>query len=390
MKVFKRFSLGFLAVFLTAYFLAFLLFVVLYLYDPLMFFHKPYFREQSYHNDMRLAARGIIDYAEFDSVILGTSMLENTSAKEAGEKIGTKWVNLSVYGSDFSARKIIFDYMVQHKNIRQIIFSIDLYAMLNGDVEIAGSGVDFKIYSKDFFYLYKKYLNEKFIKCAIKWSKSGECVGLKDLENALKWGLRNQHYFGGFEFWAEDTKEGVLKDYDEFIKNDFTPQSEIKKNFTFKEQQKYLQETIIKMIKENPNVEFHLILPTYSRLFYAFFPLGEKTAHQGRLGEEVFIQSRAILIYLTKELSLYKNARIYGFDTLDYADNIANYKDITHYNVDMNSMHLDAIAQQSHILTPQNIDEYFNTLQDKIKNYDIKPFIKDIKAWHEAYSKKKD
>lgn len=330
---------------------------------------------------MRLAARGIIDYSEFDSVILGTSMLENTSAKQASEKLGGKWVNLSVYASDFSARKIIFDYMVQRKNIRQIIFSIDLYAMLNGDVEIAESGVDFKIYSKDFFYLYKKYLNEKFIKCAIKWSKSGECVGLKDLENALKWGLHNQHYFGGFEFWAEDAKERVLKDYDEFVKNDFIPQSEIKKNFTFKEQRKYLQETIIKMIKENPNVEFHLILPTYSRLFYAFFPLGEKTAHQGRLGEEVFIQSRAILIYLTKELSLYKNARIYGFDTLDYADNIANYKDIIHYNVDMNLMHLDAIAQQKHILTPQNIDEYFSLMQGKIEAYDIKPFIKAIKAW---------
>lgn len=52
-------------------------------------------------------------------------------------------------------------------------------------------------------------------------------------------------------------------------------------------------------------------------------------------------------------------------------------------------MHLDAIAEQSHILTPQNIDEYFNILQDKIKNYDIKPFIKDIKIWHENYLKKK-
>lgn len=53
-------------------------------------------------------------------------------------------------------------------------------------------------------------------------------------------------------------------------------------------------------------------------------------------------------------------------------------------------MHLDAIAKQSHILTPQNIDEYFNILQDKIKNYDIKPFIKDIKIWHENYLKNKN
>lgn len=85
--------------------------------------------------------------------------------------------------------------------------------------------------------------------------------------------------------------------------------------------------------------------------------------------------------WFVRESAKYENAKIYGFDNLDYADNLDNYTDARHYNVDMNSMHLDAIASQKHILTPQNIDEYFNTLQDKIKNYDIKPFIKDIKAW---------
>ena len=47
---------------------------LLWLYDPFMFFHKPYFREQTYMTDLRASARGIIDYAEFDSVILGSSV----------------------------------------------------------------------------------------------------------------------------------------------------------------------------------------------------------------------------------------------------------------------------------------------------------------------------
>jgi hypothetical protein len=51
---------------------------------------------------MRQQAAGIINNYEFDSIILGTSMLENTSAKEAGEKLGGKFMNISLSGSNFT------------------------------------------------------------------------------------------------------------------------------------------------------------------------------------------------------------------------------------------------------------------------------------------------
>lgn len=86
-----------------------------------------------------------------------------------------------------------------------------------------------------------------------------------------------------------------------------------------------------------------------------------------------------MLKWFIKETSQYPNVKIYGFDDLDYVDNIANYKDTSHYNIDMNSMQLDAIKNNTHILTPQNMDSYFNTMEEKIRNYDLKPFIKKAK-----------
>ena len=68
---------------------------------------------------------------------------------------------------------------------------------------------------------------------------------------------------------------------------------------------------------------------------------------------------------------------MYGFNNLSYTDtdDIANYRDFTHYNTDMNSLQLDAIKNKSHILTLENIDMYLNTMQQKIQNYDITPLI---------------
>lgn len=121
---------------------------------------------------------------------------------------------------------------------------------------------------------------------------------------------------------------------------------------------------ILFFIKQNPNTQFELIIPPYSTL-------------QHILIKENFIHSQFALelkwiLQATKD---YPNVRVYGFDNLPYTDDIANYRDFTHYNTDMNSLQLDAIKDKSHILTLENIDMYLNVMHQKIQNYDLAPLI---------------
>ena len=46
----------------------------------------------------------------------------------------------------------------------------------------------------------------------------------------------------------------------------------------------------------------------------------------------------------------------------------------------MNSLHLDSIRGEKHILDSNNIDSYLKTMEDKIKNYDLKPFVEKAKT----------
>lgn len=392
MSVYKRFALIFACFVYIGLPLCFLaLCALLWLYDPFMFFHKPYFREQTYHSDMRIQARGIIDFTDFDSVILGSSMLENTSAKEAGEKLGDKWVNLSLSGSDFSERKIVLDYTLSRKKIRQIIFSVDAYVLLNGDRENSNSWrAGEKLYTQgNFWYRLNKYLDKKIIKCATKWSKNAECIGDKnDLESVTQTIRAEQKYFGGFKHWTQWQKDKTLKVYKGYLQNNHHPKSDENKRLNFKEKQEYLQATLFKMIKENPNIQFHFIYPPYSRVLYALFPF-DKIYHKGRNGKEIFDEIKEILPYVVRETAKFDNAQIYGFDELFYVDEIKNYFDSIHYWLDMNSMQLDAIANGTHILTPENIDEYLQTMENKIKAYDLAPLIREIKEWEKTQNDKK-
>ncbi|MWV61884.1 hypothetical protein DCO58_07180 [Helicobacter saguini] len=70
---------------LLPFVLMYLFFAWLYLYDPLQLFHKPFLRDETFLHDLRSQNRGIIENYDFNSVILGTSMLENTLPKDANE-----------------------------------------------------------------------------------------------------------------------------------------------------------------------------------------------------------------------------------------------------------------------------------------------------------------
>ena len=169
----KKFVLHFIKFFSLCYVALFAIFTLLYIYDPLQFFHKPWFRETTFSRDMRLQNLGIIRHYDFDSVILGTSMVENISAIEANQKLGGKFVNLSMSGSKFNVRAIVLNYLLKTKKVNQIIYSLDLYHQpdLNDEKNTK------PLYEKSYFGAISFYLNKKYIKCALQFSLKDECVG---------------------------------------------------------------------------------------------------------------------------------------------------------------------------------------------------------------------
>lgn len=387
MKNYKNFAIFFVGIFGVASLATLALVALLWLYDPLQIYHKPYFREITFFQDSRIQIKGIIKNYDFDSFIWGTSMLENTLAKEAEQKLCGKFANISSGSFTLNERAVILKYMFKHIQPKHFIFSLDITHLVISHTNDP----------KRFAFLYdnnelndlKMYLNKKTISCALRLSTSEDCVGKKDLENLISWlwgqdpSYKWKVRFGGIKQWLKYPYENKGVNFTDFnggnldIKDSVTMKNYLIYNpkpfiDSIQSNQKYLEENLLIFVRQNPSVKFSIVIPTYSRLFY-------------RLNDKIQPKAKVILKWLVSQNL--PNMQIYGFDDLDYADDIANYKDLTHYNVDMNSMQLDAIANGTHILTPQNIDSYLATMESKIKSYDISPIIEQIKAW-EAQRKK--
>lgn len=382
MSVYKRFALIFACFVYIGLPLCFLaLCALLWLYDPLQVWHKPYFRDISFLDETRLQNKGIIKYYDFNSFVLGSSMLRNTSAKEASMKLNGKWVNISMDGSAFNERAVVLAYLFKHKKVSQILYSLDGHRWQGG---ANTKNFDF-LYDDGEFNDIKIYFNRKTILCALRLSTSDKCVGRdKDLEILTNWARKtwSSARFGGFHKWLENKDNEQLKDtlqqLQAIAKSQKIPlYNETTFNKSIKESQEMLEKNILSFVRKHPETKFYFVFPTYSRLSYRLQPA------------EFLAKTKIVLKWLLKQSQNLPNMKIYAFDDLNYADEIANYKDLTHYNVDMNSMQIDAIANGTHILTPENIDEYLQTMENKIKAYDLAPLIREIKEWEKNQNDKK-
>ncbi|WP_293651287.1 hypothetical protein [uncultured Campylobacter sp.] len=372
-----------IATIITPIALGAILLSLIYIYDPFQIFHKPYFREDTFFTDMRKQALGIIKNYEFDSYIIGTSMLENTDSKEAANKLNSdgRWINISLSGSGFNERAVVLDYIFQNQNPKHIIYSLDGYYMVN---RLNNSTLDWDfLYNNSLYDDIKIYMNWKFISCAVRFSNQEKCVGnIDDIYQITNWYKNYKEIFGGFDNWIKhknndqinpmlinqaliNIKNGNIKNIDN---------QDIIGDIDILAQQDYLHKYLIRFFRDYPDTKFSIIIPTYSRLFYRMQNI--ETIYNDN--SKFFYTWEKSLRYFITQSSSYKNVKVYGFDDLDYADDIANYRDLSHYNKDLNSIQLDAIKNQTNILTPQNIDKYLATLEQKIKSYDITPFIKAL------------
>ena len=323
--------------------------VALYIFDPYQFFHKPIFRKTIFSSDMYYQAAGIINNYEFDSVILGSSILVNTSSLEASQKLNGKWVNLSAGGASIEIRTDMLSYMLKSQKIHNIIFSLEPGWLLNKNNTPNKYAY---LYDNSRFNDFQTYFDEYFIACIFFHNL---CLkGQDNLDRPANWINEPSTHMrlGGFSSWLNNSKRPDLGNI-------------IKQIISFHDTQysSTLQEIyppLIQLLKQYPNTNFIFIIPPFSRLSYKLNFTSIQNAITNLL-----------------ELKL-QNVLIYGFDNTDIPDNLALYIDTAHYSEKVNSFMLDAIKNDTHRITLENIDSYFEEMRKKVEAYDIEPLRKQI------------
>ena len=251
------------------------------------------------------------------------------------------------------------------KKAKRIVYTVDNIL----DAQTPDVRLDTFLYNNTWLDDVLLYTYDKFILCSLSWSQSEKCVGqhrAETIEDSLVKTIYDvQVLYGGVENWLYNFNAIKHKERAFELKSLLDSKNLIVEPQASRIQQN-ISDNVLGVIKQYHETQFYLIIPTYSRLAYK---IPYRTS-----------QYDDVLLWLVTEIDKLPNAILYGFDDLDYADHIESYRDLTHYNIDMNLMQLDAIRDGTHILTPHNVEKYLNTMRRKIDEYDAKPIIKTIEA----------
>lgn len=350
---------------LLALFIAFI--VRIYTYDAYHFWSLEHPQDAKYSSNARIQNAAFINHLNFDSIILGNSYMENTSAKEASDVFGGKFFNLSMSGSNNYERSIVLKRTLETHDIKRVIL------LLTPSCSTEGHGSypieTWKIlYDDNRFNDFKYYLNTHDMVCMWTFSKKSSCLGRKkNLDRPYAWFEAPDHAsrFGGLQNWARFYKNPQLEN---LITQEIpeaankalsigTPLSDEEMD----EISQSLNQTVFDFARQYPDTEFLLYFNPDSLL-------GKALTFRNNLS---FTQYSYFVQQAVKKSDTFSNVHLFGFDNLAFTNDLSYYKDTTHYREEINSQLLYLMKAKKYSLSADTVDSYLNELWVKVEKFDL-------------------
>lgn len=332
--------------------------IVTYVFDPFFHYHKPYdgiaynLNYQRYQND------GILKHFDYDAVITGTSMIENSRTSELDQLFDVKSVKVPFAGA---THKEINDNLIvaieNNKNIKMVIRSLDMSHLFDKYSAMR--------YDEDF---YPRYLYDNLIYNDVKYIFN-KTIFFKYTLQTMSKSFKNEDstLFDDYSKWydkREFGKEAILKEYERpDVRLPETNLTEIEKNNI----RNNFNKNIIQIAKDNPNIDFYLFFPPYSIYYW------DELNQNGTINKTL-----DALEYVIEMLVEIDNINLYSFiNEYDIICNPDIYRDQAHYNEKINSQMLMWMKEGHDLLTKDNYKEYMKKVRKFYTEYNYEKLFEE-------------
>jgi len=315
--------------------------------DPYQQYRKASFYKLPYKNPRELNA-GLAKNFDFDSVVIGTSMMQNFNINDLHTILGYKKpIKLTMPGCSVYEQKIILTNALHHQKIKNVLIGIDFLSYY-GDVKRFKHGEAFfpsYLYDDNLINKYKYLISSDTLKRSFQLLFShNHDERIYDYTKMYEWKSHTKD---------EDVLSVIKKRWINRKNFDNEAQESEKKLLFLKNNFDYNLKSVI---ENNKNIKFTLFFPPYSILAYKVYE------QRGELNDFIHFKE-----YVVKSLSKYKNVKIYDFEFANKITfNLQNYYDLYHYNKHISRWILEEIKENKYLV---NL---------RVEKMDNKIFLKSI------------
>lgn len=318
--------------------------------DPFFHYHAPLaimeypLRNERYQND------GIVKHFQYDAIITGSSMTQNFKTSEFDELFGVTSIKVPFSGGSYKEVNENLQRAVEkNAKIKIVLRGLDYAAIMkekdsiNYDMDSYPAYLYDDIWYNDVNYLFNKeaLLNTEY---AIRYTKAGNETTTFDAYS---------NWMGSYVFGKEAVDKSYIRPEKSEKVLEFTVQD-------YEILRKNLEQNVIALAKENPQIQFYLFFTPYSIYYW------DELKQEGMLERQLEAEKVAIELLLE-----HNNIYLYSFyDDFEMICNLDNYRDIRHYSEDINSQILLWTHQREHLLTKENYQEYCSKIYEFYMSYD--------------------
>lgn len=295
--------------------------------DPMRFYRNPVTYDiGEWRKDERILNAGIIRNSQFDSIIIGSSMIRNFDIQNINERFNWKTIKLAM--SAATQRDILYTYNFVNEinpRFKNIILGVDIETFFEKE--------NFqKIKFDETFYVKHRRLNFEYL------------LNFRTLKYTL-----------------EFLKLNLLKNEDE-----------IAKMYKLGYQYEYKKENVLKLIKQNDNlnnsingdkIEFNnkllenmknnykknlkiILDKDRDKNFYLFFPPYSIYYYDNLINNKNINEYYIFKKFLIEELQNYKNVKLYDFQDIDFIiKDLDNYGDLMHFSPEVSQQLLEYMLE---------------------------------------------
>lgn len=325
-------------------------------YDPYMFLGlQP--EPHIYIPNERFQIPGLARNEEYDTVILGTSMIENCSERYASQKLGSNVIKLPINASYITEQRMVLDMAEKYHDVKTVLWAIDYRTV---DINPGD------IYSKNDVVFPKYMYDEKILN---DWryiiDHNNFFWALKQLQmrktgvNPFDYMVTDREVLNTWN-WKTFSRQLIIKDYRDLYEGKKSLYDKIN-NLPAEVAKKTIDEELIKSIEKYPDTKFVLLFPPKSILWFKL--LDQKGILEKKLD---------VLTYVVDRASSLPNCEVYNFQNVsEITENLDLYLDITHYNNKGNNYMIDSIAEGRHRTDPETFRNDNEELIKRVRSAEI-------------------
>lgn len=336
--------------------LMFLVGIINFIVDPFLQYRQPLFYKKLFTSEeQRYINAGLIKNYEFDSVLIGSSMVENFSLEKMQKSLDfNNPIKLCLNGGSAYEHKIILENVLKRNKISNVLMGLD-YFSYEGPVERMDTRGVLPLYlyddilSNDYQYIFNIDTLKKSIEVLVR-SYLNKNDPRFSLNHMYSW----QHLFDEEDF----NEDNVVNIYKTSLQN------HEKKTYIFEALNQSFKYNTLSIVQKNKNVNFTFIFPIYSVLQYKQMQL------DGSFDAYLNFKTRMITELLKED-----NVQIFDFQIAsDIMLNLSNYRDLQHYHSRINSWMLQEIRAGNYKVEWDNITKNIEILKKIVTQYSVESF----------------